>query len=52
MKVIYYRYKYRKGWNCSRTCETPEEYKTWLKHDKKYHDLKFTSDGYICYIDY
>lgn len=52
MKVIHYRYKYRKSWNCSRVCKTQEEYNAWLEHDRKYHDLKFTNDGYICYIDY
>ena len=52
MKVIHYRYKYRKSWNCSRVCETLREYETWLEQDRKYHDLKFTNDGYICYIDY
>ena len=38
MKVIHYRYKYRKSWNCSRVCETPREYETWLEHDRKYHE--------------
>ena len=52
MKVIHYRYKYRKNWNCSRVCETQEEYETWLEHDKKYHVLKLTNNGYTCYIDY
>lgn len=48
---IRFIYTDRPSWNCSRFCESIEEYNMWVEHEQKYgNKLKFTDFGCICYI--
>ena len=51
--VINFIYKYTKNWNCTRVCETENEFFTWVKHEEKYNKIEFVKDNIVnCYIDY
>lgn len=52
--VINFIYKYKKQWDCTRVCDTKQDFDTWIEHEKKVgNKLIYKSKTNVnCYIDY